>query len=629
MKLFENKVGRPSNEILKKRRNFYIIAISIAIVMISGITLSIPGVTKKLFGAAASPSVTAYPGTSSGSAANKNVIVQWKNNGWGAAQQFTIYLCNDGSACKSLTKKEKHEISKKTSISGTWELKGFKNNSWYLASVNFKNGKSTLNPSVKFYTHSDYNVTYSVNGGNGSVASTKGSFINNYTLSKTVPTKTGYTFNCWNVSTWYKNKTLYYTGKGWSESPSNGCLKPGQSISPVFILRYNISNATKQAINLKAQWTPNSYTIIYNADGGTGSVSSTSAKYDSNATLQKNTFKKQGYIQIGWCYDSGCTKVYNLGASVKNLTTANNGKVTFYARWAVQKKTEQLGDSSSNKNKIYQYFRNKGISKVGVSALMGNLQAESGFEPTTKNSGGCYGIVQWCDRRSNLESYARKNGMDYTKLNTQLDFIWYEFNNGYKSTYNYIKSATDISSATNYFCNNYERPGTSVCAESTRRNFAQNIYNSVKTVTVNVPVKGTGASSSTPATTTKAPATTVKTTAKATTKAATTTKAPAVSGPSTVIISKNNITISVTYASNSMTAKVYTSSGNKIKSCTLYKQPASSSSSVQRWPSASANYSNLTSTTITKSGLSSKTGYEMQCANATLGTVTGLKFTTK
>ena len=40
MKLFENKVGRPSNEVIKKRRNFYVLAVIVSIAMVGFLSLA-------------------------------------------------------------------------------------------------------------------------------------------------------------------------------------------------------------------------------------------------------------------------------------------------------------------------------------------------------------------------------------------------------------------------------------------------------------------------------------------------------------------------------------------------------------------------------------------------------------
>ena len=76
--------------------------------------------------------------------------------------------------------------------------------------------------------------------------------------------------------------------------------------------------------------TPNTFTVAYNANGGSGSTSSHSCTFDSACTLKSNEFTRQGYEFIGWKRDnSGST--LSAGSSIKNVVTS--GTVTYYAQW--------------------------------------------------------------------------------------------------------------------------------------------------------------------------------------------------------------------------------------------------------------------------------------------------------
>ena len=65
-----------------------------------------------------------------------------------------------------------------------------------------------------------------------------------------------------------------------------------------------ISNSTKVTANsdhtVYALWTPNTYTITYNANGGAGSMGNTVVNYGTNTTIRNNTFTKTGYTFAGW-----------------------------------------------------------------------------------------------------------------------------------------------------------------------------------------------------------------------------------------------------------------------------------------------------------------------------------------
>ena len=65
-----------------------------------------------------------------------------------------------------------------------------------------------------------------------------------------------------------------------------------------------ISSSTKVTANsdhtVYALWTPNTYTITYNANGGAGSMGNTVVNYGTNTTIRNNTFTKTGYTFAGW-----------------------------------------------------------------------------------------------------------------------------------------------------------------------------------------------------------------------------------------------------------------------------------------------------------------------------------------
>ena len=54
------------------------------------------------------------------------------------------------------------------------------------------------------------------------------------------------------------------------------------------------SAADRVTVTLYAKWTPNRYTIVYDANGGEGSMENTSASYGSDVPLRENTFTKDG-----------------------------------------------------------------------------------------------------------------------------------------------------------------------------------------------------------------------------------------------------------------------------------------------------------------------------------------------
>ncbi len=132
-----------------------------------------------------------------------------------------------------------------------------------------------------------------------------------YTLlsasSANVSVATGYHFNNW------VNKS---TGSGYSASQ---------------VLTFT---ASSEGINFYAATSANKYTITFNSNGGSGSMSDMTCYYGSTYTLTSNSFTRTGYKFLGWSTSSSAkTATYVNKDSVSNLTSTNNGTVTLYAVW--------------------------------------------------------------------------------------------------------------------------------------------------------------------------------------------------------------------------------------------------------------------------------------------------------
>ena len=83
-----------------------------------------------------------------------------------------------------------------------------------------------------------------------------------------------------------------------------------------------------------AIYTPNKYTVKFNANGGIGSMADQAFIYGTNQNLTANTFTNEGYSFNGWNTNAAGTGTkHNDQASVSNLTTTNNGTVNLYAQW--------------------------------------------------------------------------------------------------------------------------------------------------------------------------------------------------------------------------------------------------------------------------------------------------------
>ena len=120
-------------------------------------------------------------------------------------------------------------------------------------------------------------------------------------------------------------KKTGYSFSGWATSASgNVAYADKASVN-------KLTTTLGATVNLYAKWKANTYTVTYNANGGSGTMSDVTHTYDSAKSLTKNTFTKEGYMFMGWATSSNGDVEYIDGESVKNLVTS--GTITLYAVW--------------------------------------------------------------------------------------------------------------------------------------------------------------------------------------------------------------------------------------------------------------------------------------------------------
>lgn len=161
---------------------------------------------------------------------------------------------------------------------------------------------SVINPTIYITYTQKYTVT--VQAGTGISSVSGGGTVNEgSSVSINATVSTGYK--------WYR----------WESNGSSYTTTQNASVKPT-------SNLTLTAVGQ-----PITYTIAYNSNGGSGSMSTTSATYNVYATLRANTFTKAKYIFKGWATSSGGTKTYDDQQSVRNLSTTQGATITLYAVW--------------------------------------------------------------------------------------------------------------------------------------------------------------------------------------------------------------------------------------------------------------------------------------------------------
>lgn len=146
-----------------------------------------------------------------------------------------------------------------------------------------------------------YTVSYNANGGSGAPDRQTKIHGQSLTLSSSRPVKNNHTFDSWRTS---------------ADGTGNRYL-PGGTYS------------SNEDVTLYAVWTPDTYTIQYYANGGSGAPSSQTKTADVALTLSNSTPSRTGYTFKQWnTNEDGYGTTYRPGASY-----TRNESLDLYAIW--------------------------------------------------------------------------------------------------------------------------------------------------------------------------------------------------------------------------------------------------------------------------------------------------------
>ena len=109
----------------------------------------------------------------------------------------------------------------------------------------------------------------------------------------------------------------------------DGSISGTKSIDPNGTLTKSGDNGTIIYV-----YEPNNYSIGFNSNNGSGTMTDQSFQYDTAQNLKVNTFSRSGYTFTGWnTVVDGSGSSYKDEESVINLTTSQGAKITLYAQW--------------------------------------------------------------------------------------------------------------------------------------------------------------------------------------------------------------------------------------------------------------------------------------------------------
>lgn len=243
-------------------------------------------------------------------------------------------------------------------------------------SSGYMNGTSSKSISVTVPALASYTITFDANGGSGAPGSQTKWYGETLTLSTTKPTMTGYTFLGWSTSdtattaTWEAggsyttnaSDTLYavwqantftvsYNANGGEDAPESQTKTYGvdltlSSVEPTRtgydFLGWAISSSATVATwaaggtytndasaVLYAVWEAETYTVSFNANGGSGAPAAQTKTYGVPLELSSTVPTRTNYEFLGWSTsDTATTAMYAAGGAY-----SANASAVLYAVW--------------------------------------------------------------------------------------------------------------------------------------------------------------------------------------------------------------------------------------------------------------------------------------------------------
>lgn len=153
-------------------------------------------------------------------------------------------------------------------------------------------------------------------------------------------------------------------------------------------------------------YVPNTYSVVFNGNGGSGTSTEQFFVYNDPQALNANTFTKRGYVFAGWATNpEGTGTIYADEALVSDLTTEKDGIVNLYAVWEKAVYTIKLDPTGGTivgsydttytieSNVILPYAEKNGLTLSGWKANDSGNWGPLSYDAGTPLPAGKYGDV--------------------------------------------------------------------------------------------------------------------------------------------------------------------------------------------------------------------------------------------
>ncbi len=142
----------------------------------------------------------------------------------------------------------------------------------------------------------------------------------------------------------------------------------------------NLSDIDGGSVTLYAQWERDYYTVLFDANGGTGAMDPQKVEIGMGEPLDTCQFVREGYEFVGWnTAPDGSGAGYQSGVALEEDLAAAGGQVTLYAQWNEEPESGQInpdddpnddpnGDASQDQDKLAASHAQEKLAQTGDSA---------------------------------------------------------------------------------------------------------------------------------------------------------------------------------------------------------------------------------------------------------------------
>lgn len=322
------------------------------------------------------------------------INVSWETYYSGAQTNYGMSATSGGSTVTISAFTGAKRSSGSSTLTGTYSISGngsaSKTVTVAFRNFNTDNGDSaTKNVSftVTVPAWTSYKITYNANGGSGAPGAQTKWKDQTLTLSSTKPTRTGYTFLGWSTSSTATSAT--YSAGG--------------------------SYTANSAATLYAVWKALTYTVKYDANGGTGAPANQTKTYGKTLTLSTAIPTRTNYNFKGWGTSASATTVsYASGASY----TANAG-ITLYAVWELAYQKPRIvnvstvrcdssgtaNDEGQNGLVTFDWECDKAVSSIIIKYKLSSATSWTSVTVTASGTSGTVSHVIGSDGLSTEKTY--------------------------------------------------------------------------------------------------------------------------------------------------------------------------------------------------------------------------------